>query len=79
MNTIQDEWTQFESNVIEATPGIWQPQIKEMKKSFYAGATGLLALIINIGDVSEEAHSAMLDGWYDECFQFAEDVKAGKA
>lgn len=60
MNTIQDEWKKFSDRVIPEDASA--VQYYEMKRSFYAGAYALLAIMWEIGsdDVSEKAGTEIL-------------------
>ena len=67
MNTIKDEYENFENMVIAKDA----PEIRksEMKLVFYAGVYSTLILLRNtIGDdsISEDASVALLTSWLDE-------------
>lgn len=72
MNTVQDEWIQFEKMVIALdAPDI---QVKEMKLAFFGGATALLALSMRIATYDEDAAVEILEGLHDECERFKDEV-----
>jgi hypothetical protein len=78
MNTIFDKWAGFEAIVIpQDAPPI---QTQEMRRAFYAGAASMLGLLYDISDegVSDEAGSAMMEGWRDECDLFIQQVNKGE-
>ena len=79
MNTIQEQWEQFESLVIN--PNAPDVQRSEMKRAFYAGAQALLNVEWAIADtsLSDDAVVEMLEGCYQEIQMFADQVKQGKA
>lgn len=54
-------------------------QRQEMRRAFYAGVEAMLRLQYAIGDMSDDAGVAMIEGWHDECRRFAQLVAAGTA
>jgi len=77
MNTIQQQWCMFEKTVIPVDAP--QMQRQEMRRAFYAGAESMLRLQYGMGDVSDDAGVAMIEGWHDECRRFAQQVAIGAA
>lgn len=77
MNTVQQQWAMFEKLVMpkDAPP----MQRKEMRRAFYAGVEATLRLQFEMGDVSDDAGVAMIEGWHDECRRFAQQMAAGDA
>jgi GTPase SAR1 family protein len=77
MNTIHDQWVDFQSTALpkDAPP----VQLREMRRSFYAGCFAFMMLLDNMSkeNISEEASLAMMEGWDDEIKQFADRLKAG--
>jgi CRISPR/Cas system-associated exonuclease Cas4 (RecB family) len=69
MNTIHAKWLEFQDKVVpkNASP----VQIKEMRKSFYAGIWAYMQLQLANGDVSEEAYMALMQAWECEIAEFA--------
>jgi len=77
MNTIAQQWELFSKFVMpNDVPEI---QRQEMRRAFYGGAESILRLQFAIGDNSEDAGIAMIQGWYDECKLFAQQVAKGEA
>lgn len=77
MNTVQQQWAMFEKLVMpkDAPPR----QRQEMRRAFYAGVKATLCLQFEMGNVSDDAVVAMIEGWHDECRRFAQQVAAGAA
>lgn len=77
MNTVQQQWAMFEKLVVpkDAPP----VQRQETRRAFYAGVEAILRLQYQMGDVSDDAGVAMIEGWHDECRRFAQQVAAGAA
>lgn len=69
MNTIHDKWVEFQATVVP--PNASPTQIREMRKSFYAGIYAYMRLQLANSEVSEEAGVALLQGWEGEVVQFA--------
>jgi len=77
MNTIQQQWETFSDLCMpKDAPEI---QTQEMRRSFYAGAEGMIQLLYTTFEVSEDAGVAMIEGWHEECRQFSQQVAQGKA
>lgn len=77
MNTVQQQWALFEAAVIpQSAPPV---QRQEMRRAFYSGVKAVLRLQFEMGDVSDDAGVAMIAGWHDECFRFAQQVATGAA
>ena len=68
MNTIADEWREFERLVVPATAGAGQR--RDMRIAFYAGANAILALGQLISELSDDAAMAVLQSLHDESAAF---------
>jgi len=77
MNTIQSQWEAF--CVLCMPKDAPQIQMQEMKRAFYAGAEGMIRLLHTTGEASEDGGVMMIEGWHEECRQFALQVVRGKA
>ena len=77
MNTIHAKWLEFQDKVVpkNASP----VQIKEMRKSFYAGIWAYMQLLLVNGDVSEDAYMALLQSWEVEVAEFALQMQKQEA
>jgi len=77
MNTIQEQWEQFRKLIVPAdAPPV---QVQEMRRSFYAGVEAMLRIQLAFAAYEEDTAVVMLEGIYDECTRFAEDVAKGLA
>ena len=79
MNTVHDEWMDFEKLVIPAEAG--RGQRAAMRRAFYGGAVSSLFIMQRAASegVSINGGAAILDGLLEECADFAEAVKRGEA
>ena len=77
MNTVQEQWAMFETLVMPKNAHATQRQ--EMRRAFYSGVEATLRLQHAMGDVSDDAGVAMIEGWHDECRRFAQQVAIGAA
>lgn len=75
--TIAAYWEDFRKDVI--SPDAPEIQLREMRRSFYAGFHAMLEANIKIADMSENAACALLDSLWAESNQFVQDVMAGRA
>lgn len=77
--TLASKWDAFQTLVVPASAGPVQRQ--EMRRAFYAGAEAVLQLMWGIGDknVSEEQGMETISSWHEECQNFADAVRTGKA
>lgn len=78
MNTIQEEFDGYTKAVLHMVPPN-SVQMIETRRAFYAGAQSVLKIMHKIGDVSDEAGVAILEGLATEILNFSTDVGEGKA
>lgn len=78
MNTIQEEFDGYAKAVLHMVPPN-SVQMIETRRAFYAGAQSVLKVMSKIGDVSDEAGAAIIEGLATEVLNFAMDVGEGKA
>jgi hypothetical protein len=72
MNTIDEKWRSFEAEVVpKNAPPV---QRIEMRRAFYAGASGALRLMTDLSDLSEDAAVLALEGLHEEARQFTRRV-----
>jgi hypothetical protein len=77
MNTIREQWEIFNKLVMpKDAPHI---QIREMRRSFYAGAEAMLRIQSAMVDYSDDIAVAMLQGLHDEIELFAAEMLRGAA
>lgn len=77
MNTIQEQWESFHSLVVpKNAPPV---QVTEMRRAFYSGVEAMLRIQWALGDMSEDAAVAALEGVHDECRRFADEIAKGAA
>lgn len=79
VKTLAGAWESFERSVL-ATAG--PVQRREMRRAFYAGAAGVIGLIMNqleAGDDATPGDLAMMDSVLDEINAFGRAVTEGKA
>jgi len=77
MNTVADLWADFEQRIVpKGAPAV---QRIEMRRAFYSGARALLRLMNDIGEVSDDAGAAILDGIDQELDAFGKAVLEGRA
>lgn len=77
---VEQEWREFESHTIPPRAG--DPQRKDMRRAFYAGAFAILqrtAHALSEGDAMTPADDAIMEGVAKEFDDFADAVKAGRA
>lgn len=76
MRSVKNEWDSFEKSIIP----IGAPEIQriEMRRAFYAGATSLLQLMLDLGedDVTEDGGMMVIEGLRQECRAFFEGEMA---
>jgi CRISPR/Cas system-associated exonuclease Cas4 (RecB family) len=77
MNTIHAKWLEFQDKVVpkNASP----VQIKEMRKSFYAGIWAYMQLQLANGHLDEEAYMALMEVWEVEVAEFALQMQKQEA
>lgn len=76
MNTILDEWREYESKVIQ--PDAPPIQRRECCLAFYAGTLALMSLQINNIKASDSACDALAESWRDECSEIARKYARGE-
>lgn len=79
MTTLAEMWESYNLAVLPDDAG--PVQRKECRRAFYAGAGSMLAEFVRIGgdSVSDDAAESCARGLANECEEFAEAVKRGKA
>lgn len=77
--SIATQWTKYRAAVVPA--GASPLQVQESRRAFYAGAQAVLLLQvqISVADVPDDVGAAFIGSLHDECAQFAEQIRAGKA
>lgn len=73
MNTIQQQWDLFKLLIpLDASP----VQVEETKTAFYAGAQAILTMqyAMSCREVSDDAGVHMIQGWHEECSDFAKSL-----
>ena len=77
MNTVQQQWETYQSDVI--AQDAHEIQIKETKRAFFAGVGAALALFETIGhdSISSDGKDAMIYGLFDEIGRFRNSVHSG--
>jgi len=74
MRTLQERWESFNSLVINQNA----PEIQrtEMRNAFYAGAQALMFGIVDASseEMTEEAGSAIIEGYHQELADFAVEL-----
>jgi len=74
MRTIQAQWDSFEAQVLPK--GCSDTQRTEMKKSFYAGASAILAICNEIAAIESEASGVVIfESLHQETRDFANNLK----
>jgi hypothetical protein len=78
--SVAESWNQFAQLVFR--PGTSEIQIREMRRAYYAGFhTALLTLLHGVSEGEEPTDNdvAYLNSLHNECEQFAEEIKRGRA
>lgn len=79
---VEAAWSDYRQRALDPIHGIGVTQLRETRRAFYAGASGLFAAIMNIlepGTEATEADLAVMDDIYAEFTAFSEAIKQGKA
>jgi hypothetical protein len=80
MNHIEKIWREFEQRCVPAAAA--QVQRREMRRSFYAGASALFSLVmreLSPGPDCEPADERLMDDLSREMRQFEQDVRQNRA
>jgi hypothetical protein len=77
MRSIDAEWRSYEKAVVPKTAG--EVQRQETRRAFYAGASAMLNMQMEMAELSEDAAVAVLNGLHEEAGSFAFMVMEGKA
>lgn len=79
MRTVADQWASFRA--IAYPPHLPASQERELRRTFYAGFTAALGIVLDLGndDVSEDAGVGILEGLRSEVQAFSDAVANGRS